>query len=205
MLHRTLFNIAQRKICTNVRILRTLENTPKFNSKQCSLFVNHSYPQQSFTSIILKRFKSKGNIAKDAKHEKEEEEEEEEEDLPDVDDYLKTEKSKLIQTFVKTLRLDVIAKMGFEMSRAQFEKEFYSGSVRLNGQKCIKKHVPIFINDEIDIILSRSTTNPKNIIVNRCKLLVAKLRQDNPNDIKIALLQNKNLLIEDYDKCDSDD
>ncbi|CAL7934030.1 unnamed protein product [Xylocopa violacea] len=140
-----------------------------------------------------------------AKHEKEEEEEEEEEDLPDVDDYLKTEKSKLIQTFVKTLRLDVIAKMGFEMSRAQFEKEFYSGSVRLNGQKCIKKHVPIFINDEIDIILSRSTTNPKNIIVNRCKLLVAKLRQDNPNDIKIALLQNKNLLIEDYDKCDSDD
>ncbi|XP_076766073.1 uncharacterized protein LOC143432951 [Xylocopa sonorina] len=200
MLRRTLFNIARRKICTNAGILRTIENTRKFNSKQCSLFVNYSYyPEQNFTPMILRRFKSKGKTASEAIHG------EDEEDVLDVDDYLKTEQSKAFQAYVSSLRLDVIAKVGFNLSRAKIDKEFYKNNIRLNGQKCPKKNIPVHPEDQVDLILGPSPTNPNNLIVNRCILMSAEVWDIDPNVLRVILLVNKNLLIEDYDKSKSDE
>ncbi|OAD54631.1 Pre-mRNA-splicing factor 18, partial [Eufriesea mexicana] len=73
--------------------------------------------------------------------EKKEEEEEDENEIDEIDDYLRTQNSKIIVTKIPSLRLDVIAKIGFGMSRSKLDKEFYKNNIRLNGERCLKKGV----------------------------------------------------------------
>ncbi|PBC25571.1 hypothetical protein APICC_01699 [Apis cerana cerana] len=120
-----------------------------------------------------------------------------------IDDYLNTEKSKIIVTTVPSLRLDAIAKAGFGMSRAKVDREFYMSNIRVNGKKCFKKGIKVNLGDEIDFIQKRSPDNSNYLIINRCILLSIKTEQK--EDFKIKLLQNKSLLIEEYkDKWHND-
>ncbi|KOC60521.1 Uncharacterized protein C6orf203 like protein, partial [Habropoda laboriosa] len=128
---------------------------------------------------------------------KHEEQEQENEGELDVDDYLNTEKAKIIKSTVPSLRLDVVAKVGFGISRTKLEKEFYKSNLRLNGNKCLKKSEMVQIGDEIDYIVSKSPDNPANLIVNRCILLSANINSES-DVILVKLVQNKSLLIEDY-------
>ncbi|CAK9830019.1 Mitochondrial transcription rescue factor 1 [Anthophora retusa] len=143
---------------------------------------------------MFKRFKSKERVS----HDDEDADEDEKQDaLPDVDDYLNTGKAKIIKTTVPSLRLDVIAKVGFGMSRTKLDKEFYKSNLRINGKKCLKKSVTVQIEDEIDCVLHRSPDNPNYLIVNRCTLLSFDAKVETET-IYVKLLQNKSLLIEDY-------
>lgn len=146
------------------------------------------YPQ-NLNFITFKRFKSKEGSAK-----YDEDEEINEQSLED--EYLYTSKSKIIETTIPSLRLDVVAKAGLAMSRAKFDKEFYKSNIRLNGQKCLKKNITVQIEDEIDHVQKQSPDNPKFILVNRCKVASVSVESD---AIKVKLIQDKSLLIENYD------
>ncbi|CAK9820737.1 hypothetical protein ANTPLA_LOCUS10814 [Anthophora plagiata] len=172
----------------------TLKNILEFNPDQYNLFVNRSYLQQNPTSVIFKRFKSKESISR---HDEDVEEDEKENALPHVDDYLNTTKAKTIKIRVPSLRLDVIAKAGFGMSRTRLDKEFYKSNLRINGKKCLKKSVMVEVEDEIDCVLNRSPDNPNYLIVNRCTILSIDAEPETES-IFVKLLQNKFLLIEDY-------
>ncbi|XP_017795264.1 PREDICTED: uncharacterized protein C6orf203 homolog [Habropoda laboriosa] len=194
MLYRAVFNIVQRTICTNTHMFCASKNISKFNHGRYSLFVDCSHLQQNLAFVTFKRFKSKISISKHNKHEEQEQENEGE---LDVDDYLNTEKAKIIKSTVPSLRLDVVAKVGFGISRTKLEKEFYKSNLRLNGNKCLKKSEMVQIGDEIDYIVSKSPDNPANLIVNRCILLSANINSES-DVILVKLVQNKSLLIEDY-------
>lgn len=194
MLSRRIFNIARRTICTNVQLPFTLENRSS-NSSKCT-WLGHSYPEQRLTSLTFKRFKSKGKSSKQSKH-KDEDEDEDRDDGLDIDDYLNTEKSKVVVTKVPSLRLDAVAKVGFGVSRNKLEKEFYKGNIRVNGEKCLKKGMLVNIGDEIDYIQGRSPENAEFLVINRCIPLSVSLDQES-EDIVVKLLHNKSLLVEDY-------
>lgn len=61
------------------------------------------------------------------------------------------------------------------------------------------------IGDEIDVIQRRSPTNPNFLIINRCTLQAVKANPET-DSIKVKLIQNKSLLVENYkDKWDSNE
>ncbi|XP_017878425.1 uncharacterized protein C6orf203 homolog [Ceratina calcarata] len=192
MISRRIFYIGRRTICTNMQLSFALENRSSNNSK--CFYLNPSCPGQNL-NLTFRRFKTKGKNTKQSR-EKDEDEEDEENNL-DVDDYLNTEKSKVVMAKVPSLRLDAIAKAGFGLSRNKLEKEFYRSNIRLNGEKCMKKGIMISIGDEIDHIQGRSSTNANFLIINRCILLSVSLESED-EDIVVKLLQNKSLLVEDY-------
>ncbi|XP_060820533.1 mitochondrial transcription rescue factor 1 [Bombus pascuorum] len=199
MLHRTICNIMRRTACTNMQISYALKSVSNLNIKRCNLFLNCSYPQQNLNSMLFVRFKSKGNISKKSKIEDEEsddEESDEEFDI-DVDDYLNTDKSKVIVITVPSLRLDAIAKAGFGMSRNKLDKDFYNSNLRINGKKCFKKGMMVHVGDEIDLIQKQSPTNPKFLIIDRCTLQAVTANPE-ADSIKVKLIQNKSLLVENY-------
>ncbi|XP_017761093.1 PREDICTED: uncharacterized protein LOC108551432 [Eufriesea mexicana] len=177
-----------------MKIFYTLENVQWFNPSY-NLRVNFLYPQQNLNSTIFVRAKSQGKIF--SKGEKKEEEEEDENEIDEIDDYLRTQNSKIIVTKIPSLRLDVIAKIGFGMSRSKLDKEFYKNNIRLNGERCLKKGVMIHIKDQIDYIKGKSPTNPNYLIVDRC-VLVSVNTTEEMDTIYVKIIQNKSLLVDDY-------
>ncbi|XP_033316983.1 mitochondrial transcription rescue factor 1 isoform X1 [Bombus bifarius] len=202
MLHRTICNIMRRTACTNIQISYALKSVLNLNTKRYNLFLNCSYPQQNLNSMLFVRFKSKGNISRKSKSKDEESDEDEEFDI-DVDDYLNTDKSKVIVITVPSLRLDAIAKAGFGISRNKLDKDFYNSNLRVNGKKCFKKGMMMHVGDEIDVIQRQSPTNPNFLIINRCTLQGVNANPET-DSIKVKLIQNKSLLVENYkDKWDN--
>ncbi|KZC09899.1 hypothetical protein WN55_00545, partial [Dufourea novaeangliae] len=77
----------------------------------------------------------------------------------------------------------------------KIDKAFYNSNIRINGERCLKKGSQVEVDDEIDIVVGRSPNNPGFLIVHRCIVLSASPDEDT---IKVKLLSNKSLLIEDY-------
>lgn len=189
MLSRRIFYIAQRTICENRRIFHSLGTLSRFDSKQCNLCVNSPYLHRNPNLMINKRFRRKKQTVEH------DDDIDNEEDSLDVDDYLQTKSTKIINSNLPSLRLEVVAKAGFGLSRAKIEQAFYNSNIRVNGEKRLKKSRPIEVEDEIDLIIGRSPDNPNFLIVHRCILLSAKPKTDS---IAVKLIRNKSLLIEDY-------
>lgn len=53
---------------------------------------------------------------------------------------------------VVSLRLDAVAKAGFNTTRAKVEEAFYKGNLYVNGQRPFKKSMDISVGDEIDMV-----------------------------------------------------
>lgn len=59
------------------------------------------------------------------------------------------------------------------------------------------------VGDEIDVIQGQSPTNPNFLIINRCTLQRVNANPET-DSIKVKLIQNKSLLVENYkDKWDN--
>lgn len=110
MLYRPICNTIRRTVFSNRKIHYGLQNVLIVNFKPNNLCTNYLYPQ-NLNFITFKRFKSKEGSAK-----YDEDEEINEQSLED--EYLYTSKSKIIETTIPSLRLDVVAKAGLAMSRA---------------------------------------------------------------------------------------
>ncbi|XP_076389674.1 mitochondrial transcription rescue factor 1 [Megachile rotundata] len=194
MLCRPICNIIQRNIFTNRKIHYELQDTLIANFKRYNLCTNYMH-SQNVNLIIPRRFKSKGKFARHNKRD-EEEQEEDDEELSLEDDPLYTPKSKIIETNIPSLRLDAVTKAGLGISRAKFDQEFYKSNIRINGRKCLKKSYMVKIGDEIDHIQKESPDNAKLIVVNRCKIISVSVESDT---LRAKLIQDKSLLIENYD------
>ncbi|XP_029047334.1 mitochondrial transcription rescue factor 1 [Osmia bicornis bicornis] len=198
MLYRiAICNVIRRTVFTNTKIYYPLQVILNNNLKRYNLCTNYSSSRQSFNLITFKRFKSKNASPKHSKRDIDEEDEDENEINVDIDD-LCTPKSKIIDTAIPSLRLDAVAKAGLGMSRAKLDKEFYKSNLRLNGQKCLKKSAMVKVGDEIDLVLRKSPENPKFIIVDRCVLASVSADVEEAT-IRAKIIQDKSLLIEDYD------
>ncbi|XP_076288364.1 mitochondrial transcription rescue factor 1 [Lasioglossum baleicum] len=188
---RTTLNLVRHSVYKNKRIIHTFETAPISSCQQYKLRPTYSCLQPSLNSITQKRFKSKKQVSS-----REEESSDDEEDSTEIDDYLQTQGAKVVNTSVSSLRLDAVAKAAFGMSRNKIDKAFYNSNLRVNGEKCLKKSETIAVEDEIDLVIGRSNSNPAFITVHRCILMSIKPAEES---IEIKLIRNKNLLIEDYD------
>ncbi|XP_076628519.1 mitochondrial transcription rescue factor 1 isoform X1 [Colletes latitarsis] len=186
---RIIYNFMRRTICENKRISHILKDSSKFYSQRYNLFVNYSYLERNLNLVIFKRFKSKKQTSEHV------DDNEDEDELPEIDDYLQTKNSKIVRATVTSLRLDAIAKVGFGLSRTKIEEAFYNSNIRVNGEKYLKKSALVKVEDEIDLVIGRSSNSSNFLIVHRCVILLFKATSDG---IIVKLLRNKSLLIEDY-------
>ncbi|XP_011874573.1 PREDICTED: uncharacterized protein C6orf203 homolog [Vollenhovia emeryi] len=193
MLSRVTVNIIRRSVCNNARVLCHLREPlqsdlslrngvaepPRSVQNRCSLYV-------------AKRFKSS---RKKATHIRKHSDEDSDDEL-ERDDEEVAPGSKVMKVKVSSLRIDLIIKAGFGMTRTKVEEAFYASKLRLNGNKVLKKSKEVAVEDEIDLILHQSTDNPGLLVVNR----IVILSMDPANEgVQIKLSRDKNLLIEDYE------
>ncbi|XP_076656153.1 uncharacterized protein LOC143360878 [Halictus rubicundus] len=190
MLWRTTLNLVRHTVYKNKRIIHTFETTLISSCQQYKLRPTYSCLRQCLDPITQKRFKSKKQVSS------KEADSSDEEDSIEIDNYLQTPGAKVVNASVPSLRLDAIAKAGFGLSRNKIDKAFYNSNLRVNGKKCLKKSSTIEVEDEIDLVIGRSNSNPAFITVHRCILTSVKPAEES---IEIKLIRNKNLLIEDYD------
>ncbi|XP_033322577.2 mitochondrial transcription rescue factor 1 [Megalopta genalis] len=188
MLWRTTSNLVRHTIFKNRRMYHTLY-CMTFICQQHRLDLTYSYLQTNPISITQKRLKSNKQISERGQDDSDEEESK-------VDNYLQTKTTKVINTTIPSLRLDVVTKVAFGLSRNKVDKAFYNSNLRVNGQKYLKKSKMVDVEDEIDLVLGKSNNNPAFLTVHRCILLSAKPSEEG---VEVKLLRNKSLLIEDYD------
>ncbi|XP_012532744.1 mitochondrial transcription rescue factor 1 isoform X2 [Monomorium pharaonis] len=126
--------------------------------------------------------------------EKDKDEDSEEED----DDEEAPVGSKVMKIKTNSLRLDLVSKTAFKMSRNKIEEIFYESRFRINGNKVLKKSKEVKVGDEIDIILHQNVDNPRLLVINRIVILSISPMK-NETQIQIKLSVDKNLLIENYE------
>lgn len=151
--------------------------------------------------LVQCRSKSKKGKAAAAKEEEEEEDEDEEEDEGSTEpgDNERT-------AFVSSLRIDSIMKAGINMPKMKVLECFYSGSIRLNGQKVSKKGTQVSVGDEVDHVLGFSVHNPNLMEVDRVTLLASNHdRITDKGRFQVRLRCQRRLVIERYPDAQRDE
>lgn len=134
--------------------------------------------------------KAKGKAA--AAKEEEEDEEEDEESAAEPGDNERT-------AFVSSLRIDSIMKAGINMPKMKVLECFYNGSIRLNGQKVLKKGAQVSVGDEVDHVLGFTAHHPNLMEVNRVTLLASNHdRITDKGRFQVRLRCQHRLVIEKY-------
>ncbi|XP_012532745.1 mitochondrial transcription rescue factor 1 isoform X3 [Monomorium pharaonis] len=129
MLSRVIVNIIRRSMCNNARLLYRSRDSLHSDFSLCNV---NARPQKHCNLYIAKRFKSR---KKAADIEKDKDEDSEEED----DDEEAPVGSKVMKIKTNSLRLDLVSKTAFKMSRNKIEEIFYESRFRINGNKVLKK------------------------------------------------------------------
>ncbi|XP_063991587.1 uncharacterized protein LOC135170024 [Diachasmimorpha longicaudata] len=127
-------------------------------------------------------------------------EEEDEEDVdeqgdPEIELLAQGKHNKIITPSTQSMRIDAVVKAGLGIARSRADVALYESRIRINSEKVLKKGYQVGINDVIDFIVGPSPKNPKFTIVNRMTVLDAK---PNVDTIKLKVLREKNLVIDDY-------
>lgn len=183
-------NLVRHRVYKNKRIIHSFVTAPISSCQQYKLRPTYLCLQPSLNSITQRRFKSKKQLSS------REEDSDDEQESTEIDNYLQTQGGKVVIVSVPSLRLDAVAKAGFGLSRNKIDKAFYNSNLRINGKKYLKKSGTIEVEDEIDLVIGRSNSNPAFITVHRCIIVSIKPAEE---AIEIKLIRNKSLLIEDYD------
>lgn len=111
----------------------------------------------------------------------------------DVEESELTKASKIINSSVSSMRVDLLLKTGLGISRNKIETAFYESKIRKNGKKVLKKSESVAVGDEIDLISTQTSSNPNFIVVSRLKIIAAKLDVD---IYRVRMIRDKNLLVE---------
>lgn len=146
-----------------------------------------------------KKAKGKAAAAKEEEDEEEEDEEEDEQSAAEPGDNERT-------AFVSSLRIDSIMKAGINMPKMKVLECFYNGSIRLNGQKVLKKGAQVSVGDEVDHVLGFTAQNPNLMEVNRVTLLASNHdRMTEKGRFQVRLRCQRRLVIEKYPDADRED
>lgn len=156
------------------------------------------YPRNSI-SDNLHNLQSLFFISQKYKHKKAKGDDDEDDDYVqiDVDESELSKASKVINTSVSSMRVDIILKSGLGISRNKIETAFYDSKIRKNGRKVLKKSEGVAVGDELDLITDNNSGNPNFMTVSRLKIIGAKLDTD---VYRIRLIRDKNLLVEKEDQ-----
>lgn len=103
---------------------------------------------------------------------------------------------------VGSLRIGALAKVGFNMSRTQSEKEFYFHKFRVNAKKVEKKSATLKIGDIMDYIKENSVpASPDLVEVSRLELRDVGGFDNDSTDITVVIRRYPKLLIlrEDFE------
>lgn len=168
------------------------------------------HPQLYFTRNMATKKRKVPRVKKEDDAEEEEEDDDEEgveenpllvNDSIDGDDSERT-----VQTIdVVSLRLDAIAKVGFNITRAKVEEAFYEGKLYINGFKPEKKSDELSLGDEVDLVKRVSRENPDEISVTRLVIVGLPDKATQQGRYKLKIEKYPNITIESHDAKDQDD
>nr|CAH7767843.1 unnamed protein product [Callosobruchus chinensis] len=150
--------------------------------------------ENNLYNLSINRYKSKANRSK---KDSESDTESSEDKSDDVFSHVQDKHTQTLKVDVPSLRFDSILKVGLGLSRNKIETMFYESRVRLNGEKVLKKSVPVQEDDEIDVIKGFSVSNPEHLMVARVEVLSVKA-VPKEEKISVKLRRCKNLVIENY-------
>uniref|UniRef100_A0A2D4GH58 Mitochondrial transcription rescue factor 1 C-terminal domain-containing protein n=1 Tax=Micrurus corallinus TaxID=54390 RepID=A0A2D4GH58_MICCO len=158
---------------------------------------------KSVTGISV-RHKSNKSSHKNVKRTVEEdlEEEDTDEEITESEDELEDDPStvknyKDLEKVVQSFRFDVILKSGLDIARNKVEDAFYSGELRLNGEKLWKKSRSVKVGDTLDLILGEDKETETAVVM---RVVLKKASEKNENDkYKVMLRRWKNLKVPKQD------
>lgn len=161
--------------------------------------------ESSHSFLITKRFKIKKRQTPRSSRDNEDDEEDDEND-----DELSNENPLLMEDIldanedagefmildINSLRLDVVVKSTFKISRLKMEEAFYKGDILINGEKPSKKSMEVAKGDEIDVIKGIDPEDNKMININRVVILEFPDKFNEQGRIKIKVRRWMNLAVE---------
>ncbi|XP_034051286.1 mitochondrial transcription rescue factor 1 [Thalassophryne amazonica] len=160
------YGLSQTEWCPRTIHTRQLWGCSAFPSHGCQRPALRARDAVRNWSVHHLRFKSRKRSPgkKTQDEEEEDEEEEEEDDVYEARDYEeKTDEDpdtlkdyKDVEKSMPSFRYDVVLKTGLDMSRNKIEDAFYSNSLRLNGQRLIKKSKSVKVGDTLDLVLTQN-------------------------------------------------
>ncbi|KAI2802450.1 hypothetical protein BLOT_009904 [Blomia tropicalis] len=163
----------------------------------------NGFEQFTIQKRYKKKFTKKSNKRAAKDDEDDEDEDDENEDSDDDDEELignESEDTKVINTTVPSLRLDVIGKISFGMTRSKMEQEFFSGLIRVNGERVAKKSYEVKMDDEIDYIKGFNIENREMLDINRAKILKVDDKAASSGRIRLSIRKTNKLVIANYER-----
>lgn len=103
--------------------------------------------------------------------------------------------SKKLLLDLNSLRLDVVVKNAFGISRLKAEEALLKGDVYVNGEVPYKKSQDIYQNDEIDLILRLNAEDPTMVDIKRLHILELPEKSDSNGRLKVSAVLHKDLTI----------
>lgn len=153
-----------------------------------------------YNSVRHKSKKSKKKNSPDATDEDEDDDEKEidpedsdYEDEP-VEDPTIPKDYKDVEKAVQSFRFDVVFSAGLDMSRNKVEDAFYSGKLRLNGEKLWKKSRAVKVGDILDLIVEENR-EAETTTVMRTMLKEVQKEKTSTDKHKVVLRRWKKLTI----------
>ncbi|XP_047467728.1 mitochondrial transcription rescue factor 1 [Mugil cephalus] len=176
------YGLGHTEWCPRTIHTRQLWGCSAFPALPCHRLPLRSRDAVRSWSVHQLRFKSnkKKSSSRAAQEEEEEEEQEKEKDEdekdPEDSDYEDVDPNypkdyKDMEKYVQSLRYDAVLKAGVDIARNKIEDAFYSGNLRLNGQRLIKKSKTVKVGDTLDMVLSedpeKNTVTLARVILRR--------------------------------------
>lgn len=189
---RHLSNLAHQRMPVSGRF--SVHPCPSLTLHSGSIYVN---------SVRFKSKKSQKKGQKDSSQADEDEDEDEPEDDSDYEDEPVEDPNipkdyKDLEKAVQSFRYDVIISAGLDIARNKIEEAFYSGSLRLNGEKLWKKSRAVKIGDTLDLIIEEDKETETTVVM-RVILKMLSEEKTTTEKYKVTLRRWKHLKLAKQD------
>jgi len=185
-------NLIKNQCLNDCQLMRSITTSTQINL----LKLNENFS-------IQKRFKKGKKGSKQQKKEESSDEESDEEldksaeDDPDLIDGKAIDFND-INTTVTSMRLDNIAKAGFNIPRAKVDEVFYANLLRVNGERVAKKSAELVENDVVEYIRGLNADNTDLIDITRVVVKSIEDKMSTSGRIKIKLRKFLKLTVPNY-------
>ncbi|XP_015120159.1 uncharacterized protein LOC107043264 [Diachasma alloeum] len=197
VLSRCFTHLERRAATINVRAIHGIaleHNKKNFQNEIKKLFdTSRSFLEVDYNLDCSSRRWKHGKSGKKGRIEAEDDDEDEEDE--EMRMLAQGKNNKIITPSTASMRIDAVVKAALGIARNKADVALYESKIRINSEKVLKKGYQVNINDVIDFIVGPSPQNPKFTIVHRITILDAK---PNVDTIKLKVLREKNLVIDDY-------
>lgn len=174
-----------------IRRLMAVARTTAIKPIDVSQIYGKFYPSIA-TNIISVRYKTKSRKKKNKNVDSDDEDSDGEDGETNENPLLMQEPSgdvgKIVELDVNSLRLDVIAKQGFGLSRVRTEECIIKGDIVINGDKAQKKSQDISQGDEIDFVKHINPDDPTMVDIKRLQIMELPDKSDSNGRLKVKVM-----------------